>query len=42
MFNAVNEAGRQGHPVADPSQLPADDSTTVMDVGDALFANTRP
>ena len=38
----VNEAGRRGHAVSDPGQIPADENTTVMEVGGALFANARP
>jgi hypothetical protein len=38
----VNEAGRRGHPVAEPGQIPADEDTTVIEVGDALFASARP
>lgn len=37
----VNEAGRRGHPVANPAKIPADSDTTVMEVGDALFDNAR-
>ncbi len=37
----VNEASRHGHPVGDPSSIPADADTTVMEVGDALFDNSR-
>jgi len=36
----VDEASRRGHPVADPSTIPGDTSTTVMEVGDALFDNS--
>ncbi len=36
----ANDAARAGHPVPDPSKIPADAGTTVMEVGDALFDNS--
>jgi hypothetical protein len=38
----VKNAGDRGHDVLDPRQIPADSTTTVMEVGDALFKNARP
>jgi len=38
----VNEAGRRGHPVPDPSQITVDEDTLVGEVGDDLFKNARP
>jgi len=37
----LNEASHRGHPVYKPSTIPADAETTVMEVGDALFDNSR-
>ncbi|MGI8745328.1 MAG: hypothetical protein ACR2NN_22690 [Bryobacteraceae bacterium] len=37
----VNEAGRRGHPVPNPANIPADAESTVMEVGDALFEHSR-
>lgn len=37
----MNEAARSGHPVFKPSDLPVDEDTTLMEVGDALFEHSQ-
>lgn len=38
----VKGAKDKGHPVSNPSKIPNKKTTTVVEVGDALFANVRP
>src|SRR5690348_14229522 len=36
----VRDAKHRGHPIQDPSKIPADSGTKVGEVGDALFDNS--
>jgi len=37
----LDEASDRGHPVPDPTDIPTDEDTSVMEVGDALFEHSN-